>query len=62
MTLRKDILEFSSNGFVKHVIRMIHLHGSHVVIKSVLDWDLAADFMVKFLLSQNVDVGLLIQT
>lgn len=48
MTLRKDILEFSSKAFVKHVIRMIHLHGRHVVIKSVLDWDLAAGFMMKF--------------
>jgi hypothetical protein len=48
MTLRKDILEFSSDEFVKHVTRMIHLHGRHVTIKSVLDWDLAADFMTKF--------------
>jgi hypothetical protein len=48
MTLRKDILELSSDEFVTHVTRMINLHGRHVTIKAVLDWDLAADFMTKF--------------
>jgi hypothetical protein len=47
VTLRKDILEISPHEFVKHAVRMIHLHGRHVIIKSVLDWDLAAEFMTK---------------
>jgi len=47
MTLRKDILRISSDEFVKHVVKMIHLHGMHLMIKSVLDWDLVAEFMTK---------------
>ncbi|KAH8769324.1 hypothetical protein BGZ57DRAFT_1006225 [Hyaloscypha finlandica] len=47
MILRKDILEISPHEFVKHAVRMIHLHGRHVIIKSVLDWDLVAGFMTK---------------
>jgi hypothetical protein len=45
--LRADIIGSLLEPKFEDTVRMIHSHVRHVEIKYVLDWDLAADLLLK---------------